>query len=92
LIEYTKLDNTNDVNPKSSEVIDEDSYKEKVIYSATLPKISSDVIKTHKQLNVTDIYTDEGDFVFKIDGEPIGTMVKIPRNLLKKLIYDIYLK
>jgi len=99
VIKDVKIDDT--AMEKPGEVISKEDYIEEnvdkvILTKKTVSAIMSDNSKTYKVLNVQNIYSDEGDFVFEFPPENKleydGTLVKIPRELLKKVIYDLYLQ
>jgi hypothetical protein len=79
-------------NPMDKKPIEKEKYTEKVVASVTTSNIDMSKFKVCKCLEVSDIYNDDGVFVIEVNSDPIPTLVRVSRDLMKKVIYDIYLK
>lgn len=88
MIEITNVSNTD--NPLNTSVRTGDEQKEKVIESAVLAKWDSSKLVDCRSVNVSNIFNDEGDFVIEVNLD-MPTHIRVPRDLMKKVIYDIYL-
>ncbi len=99
MIEEKNLDEMNDIALKKPEKpVDKEEHEKKVIETCILPKYDNSDVKVVRSIAVDNIYNDGSDFIAVIksayrdkDGAPIDTEIRISRDLLKQVIYDIYL-
>ena len=99
MIEEKNLDEMNDVALKKPEKpVDKEDHEKTVIESCILPKYDNSDTKIVRSIVVDNIYNDGSDFIAVIKGAyrdkdlaPIDTEIRISRDLLKQVIYDIYL-
>jgi hypothetical protein len=89
--------NVETLNCKQYTVKSKKEYEDEIISSVTIPlnKVDSSNTNLYKVFNIKNITkNDNGDFLVDIpSGNPNspGIEVAIPRELIKKVIYDIYL-
>ena len=92
-----QLENIDDALIKQDNVKSKKEYRDEIISSVTIPlnKVSSSNTNLYKVFNIKNITKDDnGDFLVDIPSanpNSPGIEVSIPRELIKKVIYDIYL-
>jgi hypothetical protein len=92
-----QLENIDSALIKQYTVKSKKEYRDEIISSVTIPlnKVDSSNTNLYKVFNIKNITkNDNGDFLVDIpSGNPNspGIEVAIPRELIKKVIYDIYL-